>query len=433
MCICSFLSTLMGSVASSRIAYLVSQFPAINHTYVLREIQQVRSTSIDVDVASISVPDRPISSMDPDEAVEARRTFYIKRQRFAFLAAHARTALFRPWRYLRALFYALSIGKGDPEKTLHWLFYFLQSIVVGEWMRKRRLSHVHTHFSSNVALLVCRVFDISMSFTVHGYGELQDPRGFLLREKVYRAQFVSVISSFARGQVMQATPREEWHKIALARLGIDPEKFPPVSAGTRRFPFVILTVGRLSPEKGQAILIYAVERLKELGRTVKVTLVGDGPLASSLRNLVADLKLTECVQFDGWSSQSRLCSIYEAADIFVLPSFTEGIPVVLMEAMSMQLPCVASRITGIPELIRDGIDGLLVPASNIDALVEAISALMDDSNLRIRLGIAARERICRDYNLEINGKAFADILVNRVFGAVAQPAESHQDFVPLPH
>ena len=147
---------------------------------------------------------------------------------------------------------------------------------------------------------------------------------------------------------------------------------------------------------------------------MRLRLAGSGPEEASLRKRAARLEFPECVVFEGAVNQDRIRSLYAAADLFSLPSFAEGIPLVLMEAMAMGIPCVTTHIAGIPELIRDGIDGLLVAPSDLNGLVEALARLMDDEALRKRLARSGRARILERYDLGRNAEQLAAIFAERV-------------------
>jgi glycosyltransferase involved in cell wall biosynthesis len=250
--------------------------------------------------------------------------------------------------------------------------------------------------------------------TVHGPDEFYDARGQYLERKVAAAGFVCCISSFARSQLMLLTPYVHWSKLVVSRLGVNPDVFKPQPTKLASDTFEILCVGRLTRAKGQHRLIDAVQRLAREGRCVRLRLVGSGPDEASLRAQAARGKRPERVVFEGPVNQDRIRTLYAAADVFAIVSFAEGIPVVLMEAMAMGIPCVSTRIAGIPELIRDGIDGLLVAPSDMEELEEALVRLMDDEALRLRLGTSGRTRIVEHYNLRRAVEVLAGIFTEHV-------------------
>jgi glycosyltransferase involved in cell wall biosynthesis len=398
-----------------RIAYLVSQYPAVNTVYILREITQLRRAGFDVRVISIRPPDRPPDGLTPVEREEMRQTTYVTtRGLLGVLASHLATLATRPLAYGRGFLYALRFGRFDLRRTAYALAYFAEAVVVGDWMRRQRLAHAHVHYSSTVALFATRIFPITISITIHGSDEFVDPVGHRLAAKVAAARFVCAISNYGRSQIMKACDYTEWPKIEVARLGIDPESFAPAPVRERPVPFEVICVGQLAPAKGQHILLAAVQSLVHDERQVLLRLVGDGDDRAGLEADAAARGIDDRVVFEGSVNQDRLRALYQRADACVLPSFAEGVPVVLMEAMSMGIPCVASRITGIPELIEDGVHGLLVDPSDSALLAAAIARLMGDATLRRRLGAAARTRVMERYDLARNTRHLAEIFRRRL-------------------
>ena len=392
--------------APPRIAYLVSQYPAISHTFILREIRRLRELGFDVHVASIRAPDRPFEQLATEEQDEQRATFYIKPAGVVrALGANLRMLAHRPLAYISTLIYALRLaGKAKI------LLYFAEAAEFADWMRREKLKHVHMHFTTTVGLLARRIWPMRTSATVHGSDEFVDPNGFHLARKVASFDLVCAISEYGSSQLMRFSDWREWRKLRVARLGVDVEVFAPRPFRYNPAPFEILTVGRLAPVKGLHVLLGAVERLVREGRNVYLRIAGDGPQRGILENEVARRGLIGRVVFEGWQTPDQLLALYSQTDIFALSSFAEGIPVVLMEAMSMEIACVATWITGIPELIRDQVDGLLVPPANEQEMACALAKLMDDSDLRLRLGKSARQRVLEQYDLKRNTAILAGLL-----------------------
>jgi glycosyltransferase involved in cell wall biosynthesis len=390
--------------APVRLAYLVSQYPAISHTFILREIRGLRELGFDVHVASIRGPDRPFEQLTVEEQAEQRATFYIKPAGMAAaLAANARMLLACPLDYAVGLAYAARLG-------IKHLLYFVEAAMFVDWMGRQRLSQVHMHFSTTVGLLARRIFPMKTSGTMHGSDEFLDPAGFHLARKVAAFDMVCAISEFGRSQLMRFSNPRDWHKLRVTRLGVDTNVFGPRPFRYNPAPFEILTVGRLAPVKGLHVLIGAVDRLIHENRNVRLRIAGDGPERARLESEAAQRGIAERVIFEGWRTAEQLRALYSAADVFALASFAEGIPVVLMEAMAMEIACVATRITGIPELIRHEIDGLLAPPANEEELAGALALLIDDSDLRLRLGKSGRQRVLGSYDLSRNVDVLADLL-----------------------
>ncbi len=401
-----------------RLAYLVSQYPAYSHTFILHEVLRLKALGFGMAVASINDPDREPSRFTAAEAGEAELAYYVKRDGAKGAARALLSALLRrPLKTLAGLGFALRLGGTDLKRIGYGLFYWIEALMVGRWLRRQRIDHLHVHFAtpaSTVGLICRRIFPIGFSFMAHGPDEFYDAPGYRLTDKVVGADFILCISFFARSQPMKLSPPAQWHKMEICRLGVDPELFKPVAFRAAPAVLELICVGRLVPAKGQHILVQAMARLRDQGAAVGLRLVGDGPDRPSLERQVRELDLAEQVRFEGAVNQDRVRALLAEADCFVLASFAEGIPIVLMEAMAMEIPCVTTRITGIPELIRDGIDGLLVAASDHAGLAEAIARLAADSELRRGLGQAGRRRVLDAYDLRRNTELMAKVLRRRL-------------------
>lgn len=400
------------------LAYLSSLHPALSMTFVLREIVQLRRAGFRIETVSVSAPDRPPEAMTAEERSEAARTYALKPHGIGgALAGHASALVTRPAGYLRGWALAFKLARLDVRRLAFNLAYFTEALMVGRWMHAKALRHLHVHLMSQpatVGMFVKWVFGVGLSITVHGPDEFYDAPGQYLSEKVDAADFVCCISHYARSQLMRLSPYEHWSKLVVCRLGVDPQVFQAVAKADVASPFRILCVGRLTPAKGQHLLIDAVARLSAEGREVHLHIVGAGVDRESLERHVARLGVARQVSLEGAVNQDRIRAFYAMADAFCIPSFAEGIPIVLMEAMAMQIPCVTTHITGIPELIRHGVDGLLVAPSDLDGLVDALTSLIDDPDLCHRLGASGRQRVIEHYDLAANVERLAQQFRMRV-------------------
>jgi len=259
-------------------------------------------------------------------------------------------------------------------------------------------------------VILARIFRVRYSLTLHGSGEFVDVIGFHLAEKVAGAIFVATVGQYGMSQVMNASDPAHWHKVVVLPLGVDLEAFRPRRA-LRRIPdepFRLLSVGRLSAPKGYPILIEAVALLRARGRNVRLTLVGEGPERAMLEKLIALRDLRDSVRLAGACNHDRLPDYYDSNDTFVLSSLLEGVPVVLMEAMAMEMPCIATWITGIPEIIDKDVEGLLVPPASAGAIADAVERLIEEPEVARRLATAARRKVVVKYNLERNVKRLVE-------------------------
>jgi glycosyltransferase involved in cell wall biosynthesis len=400
-----------------RMGYLISKYPAVSHTFILREILALRERGIEIDVASINDSGDRLA-MTEIEKGEADRTFYVKRAGAVGAAKALLSGAFaQPLRSLSGVQAAFRLGALDPKRTVLCLFYLTEAFILADWLRRRSLNHLHVHFATpaaTVALLLSKIAPVTFSMMVHGPDEFYDVSGYYLAEKISAARFVVCISHFAQSQVMKLSDGAQWSKFDIARLGVDTNHFVPRTPTPSTGIFEILCVGRLVQTKGQRILIQAVSLLAEQGRPVMLRLVGDGPDRADLERTVQKSGLKENIRLEGAVNQDRIQEFYRRADVFALASFAEGIPVVLMEAMAMEIPCVSTSINGIPELIRDGEDGFLVAPSDVEGLATAIVRLMDDTGMRERVGKAGRLRVVKDYEIGASADHLVTVFQRRL-------------------
>jgi glycosyltransferase involved in cell wall biosynthesis len=280
-------------------------------------------------------------------------------------------------------------------------------------MRQRGDRHLHIHFGGPVAsvgMLTAIAWNFSYSLMIHGPDEFYDVDKFYLQRKVERAQFVLCISDYCRSQVMKASDPVHWKKLHVVRLGVDPEIFQPATPGDRGGVVEIVCVGRLVPAKGHLILLGAFANLRRQGHKIRLRLIGDGAQRSAMESFIAHEELGDCVILEGALTHEATRRKLAQADIFVLASFAEGVPVALMEAMAMEIPCVSTFVAGIPELIRDGVEGLLVPPSSEQALAAALESLIMNPDLRRKFGVSGRTRVKELYNLEKNTLQLASVM-----------------------
>jgi len=388
-----------------RIAYFLSRYPAISHTFFLKEILGLREIGFEIETASVNPPDRPTSQLPPIEAAEARNTYCLK-QIGAWGAVYTLVTITfsHPRVILRGLRAAASLGRWDLSLRIYALFYVVEAFLLGLWMSRRGLRHLHVHFGgavSTVAMLAAEAWGFDYSMTIHGPEEFYEAEQCYLPRKIERAKFIFCISDFCRSQLMKYSHPVHWNKMHVVRLGVDTEEFRPVSREPK-VPLQIVCVGRLVAAKGQHILLQAFSRVRSKGQAVHLTYIGDGPDRTSLEREAAEYRLGEHVTFRGALNHDQTREQMAKADIFALASFAEGIPVALMEAMAMGIPCVSTSVAGIPELIRDNVDGLLVPPSSAESFASAIESLVLDHALRERLGTTGRAHVVEHYNLPVN-------------------------------
>jgi colanic acid/amylovoran biosynthesis glycosyltransferase len=387
-----------------QIAYLINQYPAISHSFIRREILALEQLGFEVMRIALRGWDRELA--DQEDLVERERTRYVlQANALTLVSAVMLMLLLRPIRLVRTLGMAWHMSRSS-ERALHvHLAYVAEACRIEPWLRKAGVKHLHAHFGTNsaeVAMLVHMLGGPRWSFTAHGIETFDNPRLVGLTEKVLNCAFVVAVSSYGRAQIFRSVQPEYWHKVHLVHCGLDPAfRDAPVTTGT--LPQRIVCVGRLSPEKGHFILLEAARRLAEQGLNFQLVLAGDGELRPEIESRIAQHKLTDKVHITGWVSGKQVRDEILRARALVLPSLAEGLPVVIMEAMALRRPVIATFIAGIPELVRPATDGWLVPAADVVALTDAMRTCLEAPPDEItRMGKAARERalVLHDVNSE---------------------------------
>jgi colanic acid/amylovoran biosynthesis glycosyltransferase len=389
-----------------RLAYLLSIYPAISHTFFLNEITELRKLGFTIEVASINKPVWTSGSTSELETDALETTFYIKAMNpVRALLVLLKIMFTRPGVVFRGLRAALQLDGWNLASSSYALFYLAEALLLGEWLSRRGHKHLHIHFGGPVAtvgMLTSTAWQFSYSLMIHGPEEFYDVEKSYLRRKLERAKFVLCISDYCRSQVMKVSGAEHWSKFHVVRLGVDPQVFAPALAVDHGSTLEIISVGRLVPAKGHLILLRAFSDLLRKGHKLRLRLVGDGPERSRIESFVNREQLDAFVAFEGALSHELTRQKLAHADIFVLASFAEGLPIALMEALAMEIPCISTMVAGIPELIRDGCEGLLVPASSQEALTAALARLISDAAFRQILAQAGRRRVQELYDLKKN-------------------------------
>lgn len=263
---------------------------------------------------------------------------------------------------------------------------------------------------------------------MHGCSELFEDRPHRLAEKIRRARLVVCNSDFTRAQLMKLVERDVWQRLHTVRCGIDLSRFRPPARRVSDGPLRLLTVARLVPGKGHALLLEALASLRERGIETATTFVGEGPEREALAQLAGELRLD--VRLAGAVGQDELGAFYEDAELFCLPTFAEGLGVVLLEAMAAGLPVVSSLVMGVPEVVEDGKTGLLVLPGRADLLAEALARLAESGELRERLGRAGRRWVEDEFGIERASSQLARLLEETVFGGVSVAREAAEEREP---
>jgi colanic acid/amylovoran biosynthesis glycosyltransferase len=385
-----------------RVAYLVSEYPATSHTFIRREVNALRARGIDVATFSVRRPASSTIGTARDRKSFHETSYILPPSLISLTMAHGTALLRHPVGYFSTLGLALRHRVPGILAFIWSLFYFAEAIVLARELERRRIDHLHTHFANagaNVGLFAAHYLKLPWSLTLHGISETDYPAGVLLGAKIEAAQFVACASYFGRAQAMRVVTPGHWSKLLVVRCAIDLEDVPErIGRDTNSRPRLI-SVGRLSPEKGHAGLLEAFAKVRASGIDADLVIVGDGPERFRIEQAIASLNLQPHVFLAGRLAEEDALAQVADADVLVLTSFMEGLPVVLMEAMALALPVIASRVAGIPELVTDNEHGLLFCPTDWDELAEKMKLLITDVELQHALGKAGRAKIEKSYEI----------------------------------
>lgn len=383
------------------VAYLINQYPKVSHSFIRREILALEAQGINIRRYSIrSCPDQLI---DPDDIAELDKTqVLLSVGVLGLILAFIWVMFSRPLAFVKALGLTLKIGWNSDRGLWRHFIYLAEASVFLFWLGVAGVDHVHAHFGTNpaaVAMLCHALGGPSYSFTVHGPDEFDKPQILHLATKVAHANFVVAVSSFGQSQLYRWSNPQHWSKIHIVRCGLDQIFLHQPPTALPETPHIVC-IGRLCPAKGQLLLVEAVSQLIQEGVEIKLTLVGDGESRTAIESAIAAAHLEEVITITGWVSSIHIRNYLLGAKVKVLPSFAEGLPVVLMEALALRRPVISTYIAGIPELVKPN-NGWLIPAGSVSALKDAIRVSLTTSTVKLQeMGEVGAEQVNADHNIE---------------------------------
>ena len=376
-----------------KIVYLVNQYPAVTHTFIRREMLALEQAGVEIIRAAI----RPWAGLvDASDIEEQRKTIYLMQNRWRLIQGVIE-ALFRsPAGLLRAIRTVIGLMRRSDRSAIRHCVSLMQACVLTRVLKQNRARHMHAHFGTNpaeVALLASEICGATFSFTVHGYDEYDKPEFLALALKIRRASFVAAVSQYGCAQLLRWCDKGDKAKIHLVRCGLQSSYGKPALEAAQQPPRLVC-IGRLCREKAQDVLLRAAARLKQMGSRFELVLVGDGETRRELEGMIHELGLSSAVRMTGWLSGQQVQAEISGSHALVVASLAENLPVVIMEAMALGRPVVATWIAGIPELVIPGQTGWLVPASCADAMAQALhDCLAASAEHRQALGQRGRQLV----------------------------------------
>lgn len=410
-----------------KIAYLINQYPKISHSFIRREILALERQGYQIQRLAMRGWDDELR--DEEDVRERAITRYVLQDGPMAIGMDVlRMAVKRPGRFLKALALACKIGlRAERPLPLH-LIYLAEACRIVPWMEAYGARHLHAHFGTNpseVAMLASILGGPAYSMTVHGPEEFDKPEFLWLGEKIRRSAFVVAISSFCRSQLFRWSAYADWAKVQVVHCGVDPGFYTvpprPIPAAPR-----LVCVGRLCEQKGQLLLVRAVQALVAKDIPIQLVLAGDGEMRGAIEKLIEECGLGDYISITGWINGDQVREEMLSARALVLPSFAEGLPVVVMEAMALRRPVLTTYIGGIPELVQDGMTGWLFPAGDVDAIAAAMAACVGASAATLQvMGDSAHARVLARHEVNFEAAKMARHIETSVQAQEASWSISH--------
>jgi glycosyltransferase involved in cell wall biosynthesis len=406
------------SAPALHVGYLVNIYPAVSQTFIRREILALERCGARVTRFALRGWNDVLP--DEDDRIEQAQTIYVLQRGALKLAAEIVLQFFTsPLQLLRAFALALRLARASDRSVAVHLAYLAEACFLRRRATELKLDHLHAHFATNpaaVGLLTRTLGGPPFSFTAHGSDIMDRPAQVGLAEKVGGASFGAAVCSFGRTQIFRWIPTALWDKVKVVRCGLEPG-YGAGSTPPKARQRAIVCVGRLAPEKGQLLLIQAICRMKARGIRVEATLVGDGPLRGEIERSIAASNLLDQVRLTGSLDAAGVRRELLAARALVVSSLSEGLPIVIMEAMAHRRPVIAPFLAGIPELVSSERTGWLYPASDVDALCCAIQACLDATEHQLAvMGDEACRQVWLSHDVDVQARNLLELMMNSAVG-----------------
>lgn len=404
-------------VAALKIAYFVNEYPKPSHSFIRREIFALERQGFEIQRIALRGWENELP--DAADQAEGARTRHVLRGGLVRLILPTLTTMIRsPLRFMSAVRLAAHMSKDSERPLAYHLMYIMEACRILKWVKEFGAERMHVHFGDNsteIVMLARVLGGPPYSFTAHGPNEFQ--RNWGLDQKIHHSEFAVAISSFGRSQLYLRCAARDWPKVKIVHCGLE-KSFYEVPRAPIPANGAIVCVGRLCAAKGQRLLLEVVARIVAAGIPVRLVLAGDGPMRAELEQRIAQLRLNAHVRITGWISGEQVRDEILAARALVLPSFAEGLPVVLMEAMALRRPVLTTYIAGIPELVRSGESGWLFPAGSSEELEHALHEClaMPVEELQ-KMGDSGFERVTGRHNVDLEAGKLAAL-----FRAAGAPA-----------
>lgn len=393
-----------------KLAYFTNQYPKVSHSFIRREILALEEIGHSVERFALRSDEAELVDLS-DKSEFDKTTYVLSESKVTVILLGVKTLLRQPVNFISTMMKALKMGFRSDRGVLRHLIYLLESCVLLQWQQERAIQHIHAHFGTNstaVVMFAHLLGGSSYSFTVHGPEEFDKPEFISLAEKIKNSQFVVAISSYGRSQLYRWIPLEQWHKVKVVHCGLDNAFLEKSDNPAPNLSTQLVCVGRLCEQKGQLLLLESMRSLRDSGIDCKLILAGDGPMREEVERRIAEYGLSACVETTGWISSEQVKTLLIESRGLVLPSFAEGLPVVIMEALALYRPVITTYVAGIPELVKEGKNGWLIPAGDSNALTLAMTELLSAENKQLlAMGINGHDAVSEQHNIKVEAAKLA--------------------------
>ena len=399
----------------NKIAYIMSRFPHLPETFILREMIVLKEMGWDVRPYPLLMQSQTVVHSEAQPWIKSAQSLpWIS---WGVLFANIRQCISMPKKYLSTLGKILLENMTTPRFLIRALAIFPKAVLMGLTMKAEGIRHIHAHYATHPALVawvINQLTGIPFSVTVHAHDIFVEKA--MLTVKLKSAAFIVSISFYNKEYLTRFSGKIIGEKIHIVHCGIKPSNYSMRKSKTRENrPFRIVSIGSLQLYKGQSYLLEACKLLLDRGIPLSCQIIGGGELRKSLEKQIKDQQLDEFVELSGPRVQNEVAEFLTKADCYVQPSVImpsgkmEGIPVSIMEALACELPVVASDLSGIPELIRHNETGLLVPQRNAKAIADAVEWVYWHTQQANHLAHAGRKLILREFDLAMNIRRLAEL------------------------
>ncbi len=411
-----------------RIAYLTPEFPGQTHAFIWREHQFLQEDGVDIDIVSTKLPPKQIRSQSWAKEAETLTTYLLPLTFKDLLRAGGEVLRAGLLGWVRCASSILQAKGVTPSQRLRLVAVALTSGKLIWLARNRGWSHIHVHScaeSAHIAMFASRLSEMTYSLALLGptleqYGPNQE-------YKWKHAEFGLVISQLLYEHVQRTLADYLPARLEFAVMAVDTQAFQrsqPYQPWDGGRPFKVYSCGRLNPVKGHKYLIEAIHQLRQQGLNVQLQIAGEDEKGGTgyrkeIEQLVQEKNMADCVELLGAVSGDQNYDYLQAADLFAMGSLNEGISVAAMEAMALEMPVVMTRVGGMHELIDNGVNGILVPSEQVDALADAIAQVMQDQALALQLSQNARQKVVESFDSRLGAKVLLrnlEIMMNRKLG-----------------